>query len=358
MFLKSKASLATRLSAALLAGTILAGAVTAPVLADVPEAPSTVGAVYRAPSATVALKPGEKVDALFHRNATEAYVLQKLTDHTYWYQSGFYATIFYVGDTGVLLFDPLDGRADKILQAITSVTDKPITAIAYSHDHADHIGGTPDLLKLLEARGQAAPAIIATQATADKMERLGSTLPRPTQVVAWPEGAFDFEGQRIEVIGFDHAAHTDDHSAWLLTGERVLHSADLLNPDQPPFWNFAGSERFLYLQDNLAKANALDWDFFSGGHGNVGSHDDFAFHLKFIADLKDAVGTAMGEVPFGDGIDLTKINAHTVMLPGWYAEVARRATDSLRPAYGQVYGFETATPANAEMIAEYLASYR
>lgn len=50
--------------------------------------------------------------------------------------------------------------------------------------------------------------------------------------------------------------------------------------------------------------------------------------MKFIADLKAAVGEAMAEVPFGFGIDAGKINAHT------------------------------ATPANAEMIAEYLYSYR
>ncbi len=46
------------------------------------------------------------------------------------------------------------------------------------------------------------------------------------------------------------------------------------------------------------------------------------------------------------------------MLPTWYAEIARRATDQLRPTYGRFYGFEAATPANAEMVAEYLYNYR
>ena len=102
----------------------------------------------------------------------------------------------------------------------------------------------------------------------------------------------------------------------------------------------------------------LKWDFFNGGHGNIGSHDDFAFHLKFIADLKKEVAKAMGEVPFGYGVDVAKINAHTIMLPTWYGEIAKRATDALRPKYGSYYGFETAVPANAEMVAEYLYSYR
>jgi hypothetical protein len=66
----------------------------------------------------------------------------------------------------------------------------------------------------------------------------------------------------------------------------------------------------------------------------------------------------MANVPFGFGVDMKAINAHTVMLPTWYGEIARRATDQLRPKYGKFYGFEAATPANAEMVAEYLYNYR
>lgn len=324
--------------------------------AAVAEAPSTVGATYRTPSATEALAPGEKIADLFTRNMNDAYILQKLTDRTYWYQSGFYGTTWYVGDDGVLLFDPLQGQAAKILEAIRSTTDLPITTIVYSHDHADHIGDTEALVGMLSDQAEA-PRIIASQATADKMERLGSGLPRPTETLGWPEDSFAFEDLTVELHGFAHAGHTDDHSVWLLTGERVLHAPDLLNPDQPPFWSFAGSETFAYLQDNLRAADALDWDYLNGGHGNVGSHDDIAFHLAFMEDLIAAVGAAMAEVPWGYGVDTATLTAHTAMLPAWYAEISRRATEAMRPKYGDYYGFDAATPSNAEMIAEYLFSY-
>lgn len=321
------------------------------------EAPSTVGATYRAPSATEALKPGEKIADLFTLNRTTPSILQKLTDRVYWWQSGFYGTSFYLGEEGVLLFDPLEMRAEGILAAIRSVTDKPVTAVVYSHDHGDHIGGAADLLALLQDQDQT-PRLIASQETADKMERLGSKLPRPTEIVSWPNGSFAFEGLTVELHGLEHAAHTEDHALWLLKEERVLHAPDLLNPDQPPFWSFAGSERFAYLTDNLKAADALDWDYLNGGHGNVGSHADVAFHLAFIDDLVKAVGQAMGEVPFGFGVDPETLTAHTAMLPAWYGEISRRAVEALRPAYGAYYGFEDATPANAQMVAEYLYSYR
>ncbi|MCW2474186.1 MBL fold metallo-hydrolase [Candidatus Symbiopectobacterium sp. NZEC151] len=327
------------------------------VYAEVAEAPSTVSAHYRVPSSTTVLQPGEKVANLFNLNMQGGYVLQRLTQQTYWFQSGFYATIFYVGDNGVLLFDPLEGHAKQLLTAIQSVTKKPITAIVYSHDHADHIADTPVLLA--ELKGQPhPPRLIASSATAEKMIRLNSSLPRPTEVVSWPNGSFTFEKLTVQLYGFEHAAHTEDHAAWLLKNERILHAPDLLNPDQPPFWNFAGSERFTYLEQNIKQADSLPWDYFSGGHGNIGSHDDFFFHLKFIGDLKTAVSKAMKAVPFGAGVDTKAINAHTVMLPSWYGEIARRATEELRPVYGKYYGFETATPANAQMVAEYFLSYR
>lgn len=321
------------------------------------EAPSTVNASYVPMSDSVALQPGQKIADLFALNMSGEAILQKITDRVYFFQSGFYATTFYVGDEGVLLFDPLEMRAEPILAAIRKVTEKPVTAIAYSHDHGDHIAGTPDFLALI-ADQAVAPRIIASQETADKMERLGSGLPRPTETVTWPEGSFAFEGLTVELRGFAHAAHTEDHATWLLQQERVLHAPDLLNADQPPFWSFAGSERFAYLTDNLRAADALDWDYLNGGHGNVGSHDDIAFHLEFIGDLVAEVGKAMGEVPFGFGVDPATLTAHTAMLPAWYGEISRRATEALRPKYGTYYGFESATPANAQMVAEYLYSYR
>tara|TARA_B100001105_G_scaffold203163_1_gene166910 strand:- start:2093 stop:2554 length:462 start_codon:yes stop_codon:yes gene_type:complete len=130
-------------------------------VSSVAEAPSTVGAHYVPQSSSKVLAPGEKVANLFNLNMTTPYILQRITENTYWYQSGFYGTIFYIGDKGVLLFDPLEQRAEPILKSIRSITDKPITAIVYSHDHADHISGADDLLKLLKNSQKEQPKIIA-----------------------------------------------------------------------------------------------------------------------------------------------------------------------------------------------------
>ena len=317
------------------------------------EVPSTVGATYRAESATQALAPGEKIENLFTKNMTQAFVLQKLTDRVYFYQGGFYGTVFYVGDEGVLLFDALEGQGAGLLEAIAEVTDLPVTALVYSHNHADHIQDAPVILAAFpEAE------VIATAATAAQMEKLGSGHPAPTRVLGADETSFAFEGLTVDVIAAEDDAHAHDHSIFYLEGEKVAHIPDVINPDQPPFWSFAGSASYLGYRQLVEQIGALDWDYLSGGHGNVGAHEDIAFYLQFLDDLEAAVGQAMGEVPWGFGVDTATLTAHTPMLPAWYDEIARRATESLRDTYGAYYGFEAATPANAEMVAEYLFSYR
>jgi hypothetical protein len=79
---------------------------------------STTNANYVDPSARMTIKPGMKIDHLFIRNLKQPYILQHLTDRGY-----------YVGETGVLLFDALEGRGEQLLAAIREVTPLPVTTI-------------------------------------------------------------------------------------------------------------------------------------------------------------------------------------------------------------------------------------
>ena len=91
----------TPLPRILVSALALSVAVTSPaVTQEVEEAPSTVNATYVAESATDALEPGEKIEDLFTKNVTQDYLLQKLTDRIWFFQSRFSGTMFYVGDGG------------------------------------------------------------------------------------------------------------------------------------------------------------------------------------------------------------------------------------------------------------------
>lgn len=317
---------------------------------------STTGAAYVEPSSEIILQPGTKIGDLFRRNMTQPYVLQRLSERAYWVQSFNYGTVFYVGDRGVLIFDTLEGVYDNIVQAVASVTDKPIVAAVYPHYHADHIGDIDKYVAAAREKGIDFE-IYASTKTRQSMDLANSSFPRPTRELAWPRDSFEFDGLTVELHGFEWAAHSDDHSAWLLKEDRILHSPDLINPDPPPFWKFAGNERFRFHEDNLRQVYDLGWDYLSGSHGNIGSRADIDFDLAFIADLKTAIGESMGRHPFTEFVD-PSASAHTGFLANFFATIAREATDALRPKYGKMYGFEEATPPNAEMAAWTVFEYR
>jgi hypothetical protein len=176
--------------------------------------------------------------------------------------------------------------------------------------------------------------IIGNDKTRQSMEIPDSSLPRPTDVVEWPRGSFEFEGITVELHGFEWAAHCDDHAAWLLTEDRVIHSSDLINPDQPPFWHFAGNERFRHHEDNLRQIYDLGWDHLSGSHGNLGTREDIDFEFAFLADVKAAIGDAMAAHPFSDFVD-PEIDAHTSFLHYFFDTISHRGH---RRAASQVVG--------------------
>jgi len=322
------------------------------------EPPSPVNAKYVEPSITKPLAVNEKISHLYARNQGDGYILQRLSDKAYFFQRHHYATTFLVGDKGVLLFDPLERQGPYILEAIKKVTNLPVTAIVYSHAHFDHIGDA-QFFKDEAKKNGIKLRIIASQKTADKLAYIKSKLPMPTEIVQWPNGKFKFGNQTIELHGFIHPAHTDDHAVWLLTQQKVLHAADLMNPDQLPFWRFGGSETFLYYEDNLKEAQQLNWKFINAGHGNIGSHDDFIFFFNFLTDLKKSVSNAMQSTKWGEGVDNPQmVNTHAAYMTAWYNTVSKKAVDELRPTYGKYYGFEYSTPSNAEMVALDLNEYK
>lgn len=320
------------------------------------EHPSTIGATYVEPSAEKVLKPGDKIGDLFRRNMNQPYVLQRLSERTWWVQAFNYGTVFFVGDNGVLIFDTLEGVYDNVTKAVAAVTDKPIVAAVYPHYHADHIGDIAKYVAAAKQRGVNL-RIIASLKTKQSMDLAKSSFPQPTEVLKWPRDSFEFERLTVELHGFEWAAHSDDHSAWLLKQERIIHSPDLINPDQPPFWRFAGNERFRFHEDNLRQIYDLDWDHLSGSHGNLGTRADIDFQFAFIADLKTAIGQAMAENPFSKFVD-PGAKAHTGFLSGFFDTISKQATATLRPKYGHLYGFEAATPPNAEMVAWTMFEYR
>lgn len=338
----------------ILASSLISGSVFAQTEISTANS-STVNASYVEPSAEKIISPSDKLNNLFERNMSQPYILQKIGERTYYVQRYFYSTTFYVGDKGVLLFDAPEGRGKYLLQAIRDVTPLPVTALVYSHYHVDHIGDSPFWNDEAKKEGVNL-RIIASKATAEKMQFMNSCLPVATQVLSKKDDQFKFEKQTIELHRFVKAGHTDDHSVWLLKQEKVAHSPDLLNPDQLPMMGFAVSDTLVYHDSNLRQVEMLDWKYFIGGHGNIGSHDDFKFQRQFLNDLRDTTIKVRKEESFGKFMNKTA-NNHADFARAQREAIIKKVTEVLRPKYGHMYGYDASMPANIEMAIRLVGSY-
>ncbi|HBN3161179.1 TPA: MBL fold metallo-hydrolase [Escherichia coli O25b:H4-ST131] len=338
----------------ILASSLISGSVFAQTEISTSNS-STVNASYVEPSAEKIISPSDKLNNLFERNMSQPYILQKIGERTYYVQRYFYSTTFYVGDKGVLLFDAPEGRGKYLLQAIRDVTPLPVTALVYSHYHVDHIGDSPFWNDEAKKEGVNL-RIIASKATAEKMQFMNSRLPVATQVLSKKDDQFKFEKQTIELHRFVKAGHTDDHSVWLLKQEKVAHSPDLLNPDQLPMMGFAVSDTLVYHDSNLRQVEMLDWKYFIGGHGNIGSHDDFKFQRQFLNDLRDTTIKVRKEESFGKFMNKTA-NNHADFAQAQREAIIKKVTEVLRPKYGHMYGYDASMPANIEMAIRLVGSY-
>ncbi|MEH6588045.1 MAG: MBL fold metallo-hydrolase [Halioglobus sp.] len=147
---------------------------------------------------------------------------------------------FFVTEEGVVLVDTGMGPAGPaILDAIRSVTDKPIHTIIYTHGHVDHAYGTWAIMEAGET-----PQIIAHDSLEPRFNRYirlrGSLakymsqpeeqLPASPSDLVWPTRYFS---DRLELeIGGEtfvlqhHKGETDDQLYVWVPGRKALASAD------------------------------------------------------------------------------------------------------------------------------------
>ena len=248
------------------------------------------------PSAIHPLKPGQKIADYEQLRFQQPYILQRLTERTYWLAVETYNAIVYVGDNGVLVIDPLsDGRARVMLQAIATITDLPVTAMMYSHSHLDHIG---DGQIIADAASEAGIKlrIIATRETVNEIERFDKPVPMPNDVLPRKYAEFVFETLKVSVDNSRGIRHSTDSSIIYLTSEKVVHGVDFFVPGYIPFQDFDFALDLKAYEDSLDYMLGLDWEFFNDGHGNIGSRADAEYIRTYINDVKAATYKALSGV--------------------------------------------------------------
>ena len=306
-------------------------------------------------SAETMATPGVKIAEWSRRNMDEPFVVQRLSARAFFVSVSFYNALVHVGDAGVTLVDPLAGEATtRLMQAVRTLTDKPLAAVVYSHYHLDHVEG----VRRLFSEGFAEPssvALVGTDITAGRIAKFGDKIPRPTVLVEGHDGTATVGDLTLRLRTPEENGHCVDNAIVLLPDEGAVQFTDMITPGMMPFHKFGTQEDLVAFEENLAELLTLEWDFVNGGHGNLGGRDDVRWYLRYLDDLRQATGAAMERVKLADFM-LASQN-HMSSWAYYVRAVAHTAREDLRATYGAYYGFEEVVPSHVDMMLDVLVSY-
>ncbi len=253
--------------------------------------------IYKPASPTVEAVNLQKVEGEHLERFQMPFQIQRLSENVYWVSVSYYNVTVLVGKESVLLIDAPIGRGKQILEATKTITNKPLSAIVYSHAHSDHVG---DVGVILEELGNDDIDLYATAEVRDEFIAHKMTMPAPTKIIS--EGIY-FEGLYLEV-NKTLVGHTPDNTAFLIQdgNRKILHAVDILHPDQLEFRNFSLAQDPIVFQNDLETLMSMDWDVMVTGHNNLGYKSDVKFLQDYIADIREYLGRGFSTFNFSDHI--------------------------------------------------------
>lgn len=245
-----------------------------------------------------------------------------------------YHSMFLVTDDGVAVFETVNSaHGEKLIEAVSAVTDQPIKYALHSHNHWDHASGG----KVFQDAG--AQTVMHSQAAAWLAANPGMDT-SPADIV-WDGSRHDIDlgGVTIEhhYLGLNHGLGM---TVFVIPEKRVGYIADLVTPNRVMFsivpdFNIGEWER------TLGEILELDFDIAVCSHNELPADQvpmgctmtHVEEEKQFIADVRNAIfaefqnGTPAFEIPGAIKLpqyahwahydDWLELNALRVMLDLW-----------------------------------------
>ncbi len=199
--------------------------------------------------------------------------ITKVKGDVYRFQNNFHFSLVTVTSQGVVVVDPINASAANWLRRnLGQITDKPVTHLIYSHSHGDHASGGAELKA----------ATVIAQANAPETIDGVSPTKRFTDKETLKVGNKTFE---LNWLGEGHAK---DLIAVVVRPENVAFIVDAAAPKRLPYRDFPRSDIDGWI-NQIKAIEALDFEVFAPGHGNVGVKADAADARKYIEELRAEV---------------------------------------------------------------------
>lgn len=199
--------------------------------------------------------------------------LHHVTGDVYLFQNNFHNSLVVPTSEGTVRVDPINAEAGAWLNENLSTIDAPpVSHLIYSHSHGDHGSG-----------GSAHPdaTVLAHE---DAPEMLDDT--KPTMRVG-DSHVLEVGDKTFELTNLG-AGHDNHMLAVVVRPENVAFIVDVAAPELLPWRDFGGANVDDWI-GQIEAADALDFEVFAPGHGQVGDKADVQANLDYFAELRSGV---------------------------------------------------------------------
>jgi glyoxylase-like metal-dependent hydrolase (beta-lactamase superfamily II) len=230
----------------------------------------------------------------------------------------------FITDAGVTLVDTkLVAWGPALLNAVKTVTSKPVTTIINTHTHGDHTGN--------DDKFGAAVEIVAHENTKANMEKMDAFkgegakfLPKKTYKDKLTLGSGK---DRIDLYYFG-AGHTNGDTFVVFPALRVLHTGDMFAWQDGPFCDLTNGGSCVELPRTLQKviAGIKDVDTIIPGHSPMQTPKDLQMFQRFTADL---LSYSIDAMKAGKSVDDAAAAFKVDKYPGYKNERVKAAIQSV-----------------------------
>ncbi len=210
--------------------------------------------------------------------------VQEVRPGLFYVTDGIYQSAFLVTGSGIVVFDAPRTFAEKLPAAIAqSAPGIEISTLIYSHDHADHIGGSGVFADVPGLE------VITSDRVTDSL--VGDAYPRVITPTRTFEDHLDLSIGDIEIRLDTASYHSEDEDVIAYIPDlKFLIAVDTITPGEVPFMNFGATSDFGHYLGLFDTLMGYDFDLLLPGHISIlGTRQDVIDTRDYAYDVRDTV---------------------------------------------------------------------